>query len=72
MGINVKYSDMRNELAVRVTQERDARERELRKRVLTGDLSLENYLMHYKGYREEDLPNLLPKFRKAIFEPKAA
>lgn len=67
MGINAKNADYESQLAVRITRERGDRERAVRERVRKGEVTLDWYLVKHKGYREEHLARIRPRFHKAIF-----
>lgn len=67
MGVNARNSDAPTPLMERLTRSREARDEEMRARVRRGEMTLEAYLIDFKGYRAEHLPQLLPDFHKAIF-----
>lgn len=69
MGINVRVSDVPTPFAARVTAERERREKEVRDRVRSGEMSLDTYLVQFRGFRPEHLDGVRERFRDAIFGP---
>lgn len=67
MGINVRTTDVPTEMAARVTAGSEKREREIRERVRTGHLSLDDYLTQFRGFKAEHLDSVRERFRVSIF-----
>ncbi len=66
MGLNSRNSDIRSELAEKVTHQRETRDYAAREKVRLGLLSIDEYLISIKGFRREHLDRVRPRFRKAI------
>lgn len=67
MGINVRVSDIPTELTARVTAAREARDTEMRNRVRSGEMTLDFYLIKFRGYKFEHLNAVRDSFHAAIF-----
>lgn len=68
MGVNARTADNPTVLVERITASREAADRTLRDQVRRGEMSVEEYLVRYKGYSASHAAELASRFRQAIFE----
>lgn len=71
MGVNARTADNPTALVERITASREAADIATRARVRQGELSVEDYLVRYKGYSLAHAAELAPRFRRSIFEEEA-
>lgn len=67
MGVNARWSDAPSQLVKRITKNREDKENAVRDSVRSGAMSLDNYLIEFKGFSREHAEKLKPQFHKAIF-----